>query len=81
MEQFQIAKLKVKKFLIHLQNTMMNIVLRDFESYVNIQEMVDRTYGNKRHWNQMSLVNIAYGGMFSSDTDSVMLKIFGTLIH
>lgn len=42
-------------------------VLRDFESYVNIQEMVDRTYGNKRHWNQMSLVNIAYGGMFSSD--------------
>ena len=42
-------------------------VLRDFESYVNTQEMVDRTYGNKRHWNQMSLVNIAYGGMFSSD--------------
>ena len=42
-------------------------VLRDFESYVNIQEMVDRTYSNKRHWNQMSLVNIAYGGMFSSD--------------
>lgn len=42
-------------------------VLRDFASYVNIQERTGAAYENSMKWRQMSLVNIAKSGYFSSD--------------
>jgi glycogen phosphorylase len=42
-------------------------VLRDFDSYVNIQKEVGQTYLNREKWLKMSLTNIAQSGYFSSD--------------
>ena len=42
-------------------------VLRDFSSYVEAQKKINTLYENKRGWLQMSLVNIAHSGKFSSD--------------
>ncbi|WP_338449205.1 glycogen/starch/alpha-glucan phosphorylase [Niallia oryzisoli] len=42
-------------------------VLRDFDSYVNIQKKVSQTYVNREKWLKMSLFNIAQSGYFSSD--------------
>ncbi|WP_071393751.1 glycogen/starch/alpha-glucan phosphorylase [Bacillus tuaregi] len=42
-------------------------VLRDFDSYVNVQREVSRTYANREKWLTMSLINIAQSGYFSSD--------------
>jgi len=42
-------------------------VLRDFDSYVNIQKKVGQTYINREKWLKMSLMNIAQSGYFSSD--------------
>ncbi|MBU8879867.1 glycogen/starch/alpha-glucan phosphorylase [Bacillus sp. FJAT-29790] len=42
-------------------------VLKDFDSYVNVQEQAGKTYENQDHWLKMSLVNIAESGYFSSD--------------
>jgi len=42
-------------------------VLRDFDSYVNIQKHVGETYMNQEKWLKMSLTNIAQSGYFSSD--------------
>ncbi|QED49070.1 glycogen/starch/alpha-glucan phosphorylase [Cytobacillus dafuensis] len=42
-------------------------VLRDFDSYVNIQKQAERTYENQDQWLKMSLRNIAASGYFSSD--------------
>ena len=42
-------------------------VLRDFDSYVNIQKEVDQTYRNQEKWLKMSTTNIAQSGYFSSD--------------
>ncbi|MCQ6274481.1 glycogen/starch/alpha-glucan phosphorylase [Bacillus sp. V3B] len=42
-------------------------VLRDFDSYVNIQKEVGNTYKNRDRWLKMSLMNIAGAGYFSSD--------------
>lgn len=41
--------------------------LADFDSYMEEYHKMDETYRNKRKWNQMSLVNIAKAGFFSSD--------------
>lgn len=46
-------------------------LLRDFASYVAAQEQIDRLYSDKKRWQQMSLLNIANAGRFSSD-DTVM---------
>ncbi|MDQ0273839.1 glycogen/starch/alpha-glucan phosphorylase [Cytobacillus purgationiresistens] len=42
-------------------------VLRDFSSYVNVQESVGYAYEDQKRWRQMSLVNIGESGHFSSD--------------
>ncbi|KOO46739.1 glycogen/starch/alpha-glucan phosphorylase [Priestia koreensis] len=42
-------------------------VLRDFASYVHAQEQVNNTYQNEDKWLQMSSLNIAHSGYFSSD--------------
>jgi glycogen phosphorylase len=42
-------------------------VLRDFASYVHIQERVGEEYQHRNKWLEKSLVNIAKSGFFSSD--------------
>ena len=42
-------------------------VLRDIENYIEAQEKIDKLYKNKDKWNQMTLINIANSGVFSSD--------------
>lgn len=42
-------------------------ILRDFNSYVEAQEKIDRLYRDKLKWNEMSITNIAHSGVFSSD--------------
>jgi starch phosphorylase len=42
-------------------------VLKDFDAYVKAHEKANELYKNRRKWNQMSLVNIAKSGNFSTD--------------
>ncbi|PRO65387.1 glycogen/starch/alpha-glucan phosphorylase [Alkalicoccus urumqiensis] len=42
-------------------------VLKDFDSYVVTQELVEQAYRDPRHWQKMSVANTAYSGKFSSD--------------
>ncbi|MBO0476924.1 glycogen/starch/alpha-glucan phosphorylase [Vagococcus sp. DIV0080] len=42
-------------------------LLRDFMSYCEAQEWVDKSYQDKEKWQKMSLINIANGGHFSAD--------------
>jgi starch phosphorylase len=42
-------------------------VLKDFESYVHIQERVDRKYRKPESWNRKAIINVAKSGYFSSD--------------
>lgn len=42
-------------------------ILKDFDAYVKAQEKIDTVYRNKSKWNEMSIVNIAHSGSFSSD--------------
>ena len=42
-------------------------VLKDFDSYLRIQEKVDAAYRDKHYWQKMAAVNIAHSGIFSSD--------------
>ena len=42
-------------------------VLKDFEDYKNAQEKISDLYRDKMKWQDMSLVNIAKSGHFSSD--------------
>lgn len=42
-------------------------LLRDFDSYVEAQQEIDKAYGNQTYWQKMSLINIANAGRFSSD--------------
>ena len=42
-------------------------VLRDFESYVNASEELDKIYSDRMRWGRMSLINIAKSAYFSSD--------------
>ncbi|MDR1735551.1 MAG: glycogen/starch/alpha-glucan phosphorylase [Oscillospiraceae bacterium] len=42
-------------------------VLRDFSSYVQTQEKLEKMYRSTKLWSKMSLMNIAGSGIFSSD--------------
>jgi starch phosphorylase len=42
-------------------------VLRDFASYVEIQQRIGEAFKNRREWQKKSLINIANAGYFSSD--------------
>jgi starch phosphorylase len=42
-------------------------VLKDFDAYVKAHNEVDRLYRQKSKWQEMSIVNMARSGIFSSD--------------
>ncbi|WP_088102721.1 glycogen/starch/alpha-glucan phosphorylase [Halalkalibacter urbisdiaboli] len=42
-------------------------VLKDFDSYVEAQQLVDQTYRHQQTWLKKSITNIAHSGKFSSD--------------
>jgi starch phosphorylase len=42
-------------------------VLKDFASYADAQERVDRAFRNRSKWQESSLINIAHSGKFASD--------------
>lgn len=42
-------------------------VLKDFEPYIEAHEYAESVYRDKLKWQQMSLINIAHSGKFSSD--------------
>ena len=42
-------------------------VLKDFDSYLDAQERVNKLYMDKERWQKMCGVNIAHSGIFSSD--------------
>lgn len=42
-------------------------VLKDFDSYVETQQQVDRNYRTPNKWFSKTLINIAHSGKFSSD--------------
>lgn len=42
-------------------------VLKDFASYIDAQNKVNELYKNQSKWREMSIVNIAHSGAFSSD--------------
>ena len=42
-------------------------VLKDFASYVEAQERLERIYKNKDEWSRMAVINTAKSGKFSSD--------------
>jgi starch phosphorylase len=43
------------------------LVLADFQSYLECQEMVSQAYLDREKWNRMSVLNVARMGKFSSD--------------
>jgi starch phosphorylase len=50
-----------------LQDNDQFFVLKDFFPYIHAYQKVNHFYANHQKWNQMSLVNIARSGFFSSD--------------
>jgi starch phosphorylase len=42
-------------------------ILKDFDSYVNAQNKIDKLYRDKNKWQEMCIINIAKSGIFSSD--------------
>lgn len=42
-------------------------VLKDFDAYAKAHERVDELYRQKSRWQEMSIMNIAHSGIFSSD--------------
>ena len=43
------------------------MVLADYDAYVSRQAEVSRAWGDREHWNRMSILNVARIGKFSSD--------------
>lgn len=43
------------------------LLLADYESYVNTQDLVDEVYKNQEEWTRMAILNVARVGKFSSD--------------
>ncbi len=45
----------------------MYFILKDFRSYAEAQEKVEKAYADKERWAKMALLNTACCGKFSSD--------------
>ncbi len=43
------------------------MVMADFDSYVICQDRAGIAYQDRAHWNEMSILNVARMGKFSSD--------------
>ena len=43
------------------------MLLADYQSYVNCQELVSQAYKDSDQWTRMSILNMARMGKFSSD--------------
>ena len=43
------------------------LTAHDFTSYIAAQREVDKAYADQTHWTQMSILNTAASGLFSSD--------------
>ena len=67
----QCMKIGHKENLERLYNDILNkdwfMALIDLEDYIKVKDQMFADYENRKHWNQMSLVNIAKAGFFSSD--------------
>ena len=64
-------KIGHKENLERLYNDILNkdwfMALIDLEDYIKVKDQMFADYEDRKHWNQMSLVNIAKAGFFSSD--------------
>lgn len=67
----QCMKLGHKENLERLYKDILNkdwfMALIDLEDYIRVKDQMFADYEDRKHWNQMSLVNIAKAGFFSSD--------------
>ena len=67
----QCMKIGHKENLERLCNDILNkdwfMALIDLEDYIKVKDRMFADYEDRKHWNQMSLVNIAKAGFFSSD--------------
>ena len=67
----QCIKIGHKENLERLYNDILNkdwfMALIDLEDYIKVKDQMFADYEDRKHWNQMSLVNIAKAGFFSSD--------------
>ena len=67
----QCMKIGHKENLERLYNDILNkdwfMALIDLEDYIKVKDQMLADYEDRKHWNQMSLVNIAKAGFFSSD--------------
>ena len=43
------------------------MLMADYQSYIDCQDEVDKVYRNKTKWTEMSILNVARSGKFSSD--------------
>lgn len=55
----------IHKYLI--ANNDQFFVLKDFASYIDAQNKINELYKNQSKWREMSIINIAHSGAFSSD--------------
>ncbi len=67
----QVMKVGHKENLERLYNDILGkdwfMALIDLEDYIRVKDQMFADYEDRRKWNQMSLVNIAKAGFFSSD--------------
>lgn len=57
--------LDIKKSL--LENNDEFFVLKDFAAYIDSHNKIDELYKDQKKWREMSIINIAHSGAFSSD--------------
>jgi starch phosphorylase len=43
------------------------MLMADYQSYIDCQDQVDEVYRNQKKWTEMSILNVARSGKFSSD--------------
>ena len=51
----------------NLLNSDMYLLLADYQSYIECQDRISSAYRNKKKWTEMSILNVARLGKFSSD--------------